>query len=170
LIVAMARRAAGNSAGALGTLRALVAAQPQWAAAQCQLGLALGESAQPEEALECLRRAVALKPDLPDAWRAIGDHLSGAGDVAGADAAYAQHLKASTNDPRLMAAAAALCGNDVPQAELLLREHLRCHPTDVAAIRMLAEVAGRLGRNQFAASSPEIASMVSSDSTICTKT
>jgi tetratricopeptide (TPR) repeat protein len=150
LIVAMARRAAGDSSGALGTLRALVAAQPQWAAAQCQLGLALGETAQPEEALECLRRAVALKPDLPDAWRAIGDHLSGAGDVAGADAAYAQHLKASTNDPRLMAAAAALCGNDVPQAELLLREHLRRHPTDVAAIRMLAEVAGRLGRNQDA--------------------
>jgi tetratricopeptide (TPR) repeat protein len=31
-------------------------------------------------------------------------------------------------------------------AEALLREHLKQHPTDVVAIRMLAEVAGRLGR------------------------
>ena len=45
-----------------------------------------------------------------------------------------------------MAAARALCDNEIPQAELLLREHLKRHPTDVAAIRMFAEVAGRLKR------------------------
>src|SRR5205807_1853032 len=43
-------------------------------------------------------------------------------------------------------AALALCDNDIPLAEMLLRAHLREHPTDVAAIRMLAEVAARLGR------------------------
>ena len=31
-------------------------------------------------------------------------------------------------------------------AEALLREHLKAHPTDVAAMRMLAEVGTRLGR------------------------
>ena len=40
-------------------------------------------------------------------------------------------------------AGAALCENRIAVAEPLLREHLKQHPTDVAAIRMLAEVAAR---------------------------
>ena len=64
----------------------------------------------------------------------------------GADAAYAQHIKHSVRDPRLMEAAVHLCEGRIALAEALLREHLKQHPTDVAAIRMLAEVAARLGR------------------------
>ena len=64
----------------------------------------------------------------------------------GADAAYARQIKAATRDPRLLRPAAALCENRIPAAEALLREHLKQFPTDVAAIRMFAEVAGRLGR------------------------
>ena len=45
-----------------------------------------------------------------------------------------------------MGAALALAENRIPEAEGALREHLKRHPTDVAAIRMLAEVAARLGR------------------------
>ena len=52
----------------------------------------------------------------------------------------------STRDPRLLEAAAALCENRIPMAEKLLRDHLKQHPTDVAAMRMLAEVAARLHR------------------------
>ncbi|HEX7113432.1 MAG TPA: sulfotransferase, partial [Mizugakiibacter sp.] len=37
-----------------------------------------------------------------------------------------------------------------PEAEALLREHLKQVPTDVAAIRMFAEVAARVGRNEDA--------------------
>jgi tetratricopeptide (TPR) repeat protein len=36
--------------------------------------------------------------------------------------------------------------NDLPRAEPLLRQHLRDDPFDVAAIRMFAELAGRVGR------------------------
>ena len=43
-------------------------------------------------------------------------------------------------------AAAALSQNRIPHAEALLREHLKERPLDVAAIRMLAEVAARLER------------------------
>jgi tetratricopeptide (TPR) repeat protein len=89
---------------------------------------------------------VALKPDLPDAWREIASQLTVLGDREGADRAYAQHIKASNQSSRLTAAAFALCENQIPQAEHLLREHLKQHPTDAAAIRMLAEVAGRLRR------------------------
>jgi tetratricopeptide (TPR) repeat protein len=146
LLLGSARRAAGNPAAALAVLQPLIAAHPTWAVAHYELGLTLSELEWHDDALTALRRAVELRPDLPEAWREIGDRLALNGDTEGAHAAYAQHIKASTKDPRLMSAAAALAENQIPKAELLLREHLKKYPTDVAAIRMLAEVAGRLGR------------------------
>jgi tetratricopeptide (TPR) repeat protein len=109
-------------------------------------GLALGKLGKGEEAIETLRRAVHLKPALPDAWRALADHYLALEMHEAADAAFAEHLRWSTRDPRLMTAALALAENRIPDAEALLREHLRHYPTDVAAIRMLAEVAARIGR------------------------
>ena len=150
LLLGVARRAAGDPAAALAALEPLTAAQPNWAAAHYETGITLSALDRRADALAALRRAIALQPDMPDAWREIGDLLILQGDSQGADAAYAQHIKASTKDPRLMAAAHALCENKIGQAELLLREHLKRHPTDVAAIRMFAEVAGRLRRYQDA--------------------
>ena len=48
--------------------------------------------------------------------------------------------------PRLMEAAIAMNENDLPRAEPLLRQHLKDDPFDVYAIRMFAELAGRIGR------------------------
>jgi tetratricopeptide (TPR) repeat protein len=115
-------------------------------------GLALGHLGQGEEAIAALRRAVHLKPELPDAGRALGDHYSALDMREAADEAFAQHLRHSTHDPKLMSAALALAENRIPDAELQLREHLKRHPTDVLAIRMLAEVAARIGRTHDAES------------------
>ena len=113
-------------------------------------GLALGRLGKGEEALTALRRAVHFKPELPDAWRALGDHYSALDMREAADEAFAQHLRHSTRDPKLMPAALALVENRIPEAEATLREHLKRHPTDVLAIRMLAEVAARIGRTHDA--------------------
>ena len=150
LLMAVAQRMTGDVVAALTVLQRLVVLQSNWAAAHYELGVALGDAGQHEAALVALRRSVELKPDLPDAWREIADQLTLLGDKEGADSAYARHIKASTKDPRLMAAAYALCENQIPQAERLLREHLKGNPTDVAAIRMFAEVAGRLKRYEDA--------------------
>jgi predicted Zn-dependent protease len=150
LLLGAARRAAGDPAAALEALQPLVRAQPNSAAAHYELGMTLGDLDQHDAALNALRRAVVLKPDMPDAWREIGDRLTLQGDLEGAHAAYGQHIKAATQDPRLLAAASALCENQIPRAEYLLREHLKKYPTDVAAIRMFAEVAGRLRRYEDA--------------------
>ncbi|MHB8721220.1 MAG: tetratricopeptide repeat-containing sulfotransferase family protein [Steroidobacteraceae bacterium] len=147
LLLATARRRTGDTPGALALLNALAATQPNWAAAHLERGMALTDAGQSQGALVALRRAVELNPLLPDAWRAIGDQLILSGDAEGADAAYAQHIKASTRDPRLLSAAAALVDGRIAQAEGALRAHLKQNPTDVAALRMLAEVAARLGRN-----------------------
>jgi tetratricopeptide (TPR) repeat protein len=146
LLLGVARRAIGETAAALASLEQLAADSPNSAAGHYELGVTLSESGQQDRALAAFRRAVALLPDLADAWRAIGDQLTMRQDAQGADAAYAQQIKASTKDPRLLAAASALCANRIPDAETLLKKHLWHYPTDVAAIRMLAEVAGRLGR------------------------
>ncbi|HEY2398878.1 MAG TPA: sulfotransferase [Steroidobacteraceae bacterium] len=66
--------------------------------------------------------------------------------AAAAAEARGWQIKAATKDPRLLTAGLALCENRIPHAEALLREHLQQFPTEVAAIRMLAEVAARLGR------------------------
>src|SRR3954447_24532364 len=48
--------------------------------------------------------------------------------------------------PRLMEAAAAMHDNRLDIAERILKPHLKEDPFDVRAIRMLAELAARLGR------------------------
>ena len=49
-------------------------------------------------------------------------------------------------DPRLVRAALAMNENDLPAAEPLLRALLKDDPFDVRAIRLFAELAGRIGR------------------------
>jgi tetratricopeptide (TPR) repeat protein len=147
LLLGVARRMSGDVAGSLQALEPLAATQPKWAKAHYERGLALEDAGRATCALAALRRAVALRPNMPDAWRAIGDHLTMTGDTAGADAAYAHHIKASTQDLRLLAAASALIEGRIAQAESALRGHLKQFPTDVVALRMLAEVGARLGRN-----------------------
>ncbi|MGO4551285.1 sulfotransferase [Lysobacter sp. 2RAF19] len=93
--------------------------------------------------IAALRRTVAQDPS---GWLALGDRLFAAGDLAGADAAYVEHVRHASKDPVLLRAGAALAQNRIPDAETQLRAHLQRAPTDVAAIRMFAELAARLGR------------------------
>ena len=146
LLQGVARRRQGDVTGAQALLEALARAQPRAAAAQYEWGMTLAALGRDAEAMAALRRAVALKPGHSDAWRALGDLLTLNGDPRGADQAYAQSIRASVNDPLLMRAGAALCDGDIPVAERLLKAHLKQAPSDVAALRMLAEVATRLGR------------------------
>ena len=150
LLLGKSHASRGDARQAAEVLRKLASTQPQWALAQYELGIALGRAGQGDEALAALRRALELKPDLPQAWLALGDHLTAVGDRAGADAAYSRHVRHSIRDPALMAAAAALHENRLPEAEQSLKQHLYRAPTDVAAMRMLAELAVRIGRNEDA--------------------
>ena len=146
LLGAIALRLTGDPRGARDELRALCTNTTGWAAAWAQLGLAEAALGRGTQAIEALTRATRADPELGEAWLALADALTAAGDTQGADRAYGHHIRVSTRDPALIEAAQALCENDLPVAERLLREQLKASPTDVAAIRMLAEVAGRLGR------------------------
>ncbi len=57
-----------------------------------------------------------------------------------------RRIAAATRNPALLQAGKALVENDLPAAEAMLRPYLKRRPTDVAAIRMMAELAARVGR------------------------
>jgi predicted Zn-dependent protease len=146
LILGAARRIAGQTQAALAILEPLAEAQPRAAAVQLELAVALGEAGRAPAAIAALRRAVQLKPDGPDGWRLLAEQLDAQGDARGAAEARARYLQTANRDPRLASAAAALVKNDLPLAEAHLLRHLAGYPSDVAALRMHAEIAARLRR------------------------
>jgi tetratricopeptide (TPR) repeat protein len=80
----------------------------------------------------------------------LADHLRAIGDTDGADAAQLAHVRHSVRDPALLEAGEALAADRLPEAETRLKARLQQQPTDVAAIRMLAELAVRVGRTEEA--------------------
>jgi predicted Zn-dependent protease len=150
LVLAASHNALGRHQAALDILSFLAATQPRWAMAHFEHGRALAGTGHARGGIAAMRHALALKPDLPGGWLVLADHLMAADDTAAAAQAYATHVRHSTGDPGLLAAANALCSDRIPEAEGLLRAHLKRAPTDVAAIRMLGEVAARLGRDEEA--------------------
>ncbi|TNE60510.1 MAG: sulfotransferase family protein [Alphaproteobacteria bacterium] len=151
LLCAAAMRRQARFDEALTFLRPLTESQPRYAAAFLERGLAEGALGRGQQAVDALRRALALNPNLTGAWRALADELVLIGDTVAADEAYARHIHASVKDPELLEAASALCENKLAVAERLLRDFLKRNPMDVAAIRMLAETGSRLGRYEDAA-------------------
>jgi tetratricopeptide (TPR) repeat protein len=140
----------GDAPGARALLANLAAREPRSARTQYELALTLASLGEGAETIAALRRAVALAPGMTEAWRTLGDMHMLAGDGAAADAAYARHIRIAVNDADLMRAADALCAGRLDRAERLLKDRLKQLPTDVAAIRMLAETATRLGRYEDA--------------------
>jgi tetratricopeptide (TPR) repeat protein len=103
-----------------------------------------------DDAIALLRLIVQHEPG--PAWRMLGDLYALTGKAAAADEAYLRHIQASVRNPLLVEAAQALGGNRLPDAERVLRSFIKTYPTDVAAIRMLADVAARGGRLEEAES------------------
>ena len=151
LILAIALRRQGGAEAALTVLEPVIRAEPNWPPVHQEAGFCLASLGIARAAVVAFSRAVALDPKLTAAWGALADQLLLAGDETGAEKARAQQIRASTSDPALLEAASALCDNRLAAAERLLKPYLADHPTNAAAIRMLAEVAARLGRNEDAA-------------------
>ena len=102
--------------------------------------------ARPDLAEAQAREILAVVPASGEAWRLLAEALSRQGDAEGVERAYAGQIAASVHEPQLQQAAQALAGNRLAVAERLLKPFLKRQPGNVAALRMLAEVAGRLAR------------------------
>jgi tetratricopeptide (TPR) repeat protein len=150
LLLISAQRKSGNYLLALELIERLLPEQSRWAAAHFEYALLLGVLGRGNDAIAALRATVELKSQHPEAWRLLADHLMAIGESDGGDEAYARHIRSSVSDPQLQQAASAMIDNDIPKAERLLKAQLKKTPTDVPAIRMLAEVAVRCGNNDDA--------------------
>jgi len=147
LVYASARRRRGDPQAALAILTPLAAAYPRAAHTQYELGCALAGLNREPEALAALRRAVDLKPDLAEGWRALGRLLFARGDNAAADEAFAAHDRAMIRDPALAPAAEALTRGRPEEAERLLRALLTKQPDGAGGLRLMADALCRLGRH-----------------------
>lgn len=102
--------------------------------------------ADPAAAAAQLRIITAQRPADAGAHRLLGRVLRELGQNEEAARAEMAAIRAAAHDPAMIAIAGALMANDLPAAEAGLRSRLTAQPTDVAAIRMMAELAGRIGR------------------------
>ena len=109
--------------------------------------LALAAAGRGDDAIAALRRAV-------------GDQAGHAGRMARAGRsaccspatktasreAYHRHLMTASREPELVEAASRLYEGGLAEAERLCRAVLKRHPTEVAAMRMLADIGMRLAK------------------------
>ena len=113
--------------------------------AQCYGAVGRGD-----DAIKALRRAVSLDPKHALSWQSLGHQLKVAGDEAGSQHAFEQHFALSTRHPELVEAVKLLREGKLGKAEHIVRELLKEYPTDVSAIRVLADIGIKVGQLQDA--------------------
>jgi len=109
--------------------------------AQCYGAVGRGD-----EAIDALRRAVSLDSRHAPAWQSLGHQLKVAGDEAGSAQAFERHFALSTRHPELVEAVTLLREGKLGKAERIVRELLKEYPTDVSAIRVLADIGIKVGQ------------------------
>jgi len=109
--------------------------------AQCQGGVGRGD-----EAIATLRKALTIEPKFAPAWDSLGHQLAVAGDEAGSRDAFQRHFELSTPHPELVEATRLLHAGKQGKAESMVRELLKKHPTEVSAIKVLADIGVKTGQ------------------------
>jgi predicted Zn-dependent protease len=146
VLLAVAERRSGRPESAIDVVSKVVDQHPALGAALEELGLSLLAAGRWVEAENALNRAVATDERLSGAWRALGDIRGERGDERGSSEAYRRHISLAASDLELVKAADALLTGNLTLAEQLCREFLKRAPRNVAAIRMLGDIATRFGR------------------------
>jgi tetratricopeptide (TPR) repeat protein len=145
LVVAVALRDQGDNEKALIRLHALLKRAPDFALAQQELGFAFAEAGKLTEAITVLKRAVAIEPKLPASWKLMGELFLVNEDEKSSAEAINQSLLASSVEPDVIRTAELFKAGKIAQAERLVRRFLTQNPTNVNAIRLLADIGIKIG-------------------------
>lgn len=149
-IEAVAYRLMGEAERALDILEKLAGMMPDVPPILHQLGMAYGAVGRSIEAINTLKRAVEVDPKFADAWRSLAEQYSVAGLEEMSRQAYDKHLSVTARHPDIIAAADFLLKGNLNKAEALTRGVLKQFPTDVTAIRILADIGIKVGRYEDA--------------------
>lgn len=139
LMLAGALRLQGKAKDALARSEALAKAHPNWPGAQFEYALALAATGRDAEALPLLQNLQRTTAGVPGVWREIGDRHWALGDQANAERAYINHISDQALEPAVHAALTAQQRGDRAAAETALQVQLSHYPSDIVALRHLAE-------------------------------
>lgn len=146
LLRAKAHRALGAPVAAEKAVAQILARAPNDPRAFRELALIRLSQKRLVEAADFITTALETNQSDAGAWSVLADIRRSTGDFNGADAATRQSITAAVRDPECLAPALALNEQRIPDAERMLRVRLNDFPTEVATIRMMAELATRIGR------------------------
>ncbi|MGI9265437.1 MAG: tetratricopeptide repeat-containing sulfotransferase family protein, partial [Gammaproteobacteria bacterium] len=114
------------------------------------IALCQGAVGQGDAALDNLRKAIEIDPEHAPSWDSLGHQLAVAGDEQGSRDAFRKHFELSTPHQEMVEASRFLRDGKQGKAEQLVRDLLKKHPTDVSAIKMLADIGIKMGQLQDA--------------------
>ncbi|MEM7216868.1 MAG: sulfotransferase [Pseudomonadota bacterium] len=150
-IAAVACRYIGEHEAALRLLTPLARAAQASGRVQLEFALAQRATGDSRGSLSTLQRAAETDPEFAALWQPLGELLEEQGDLAGADAALRRHMALSSKHPGLMKAVELTAEGKLGMAEGICRDYLERYPTDVDAIRLLADIGLQLERHEDAA-------------------
>ncbi|WP_321391821.1 tetratricopeptide repeat-containing sulfotransferase family protein [Emcibacter sp.] len=111
-----------------------------------EYGLALAAAGNGDNAVKALRQAASLNPQQAEAWRALAEQLTLSGDSTAGEKAIEKYISCLTSHPELNQATALFHQGKIAEAERLARDILKNHPTDVVAMRLLADIGVKVGQ------------------------
>jgi len=144
-VVAVAIRDHGDNEKALKRLQSLIKRAPDFVLAQQELGFAYAEAGKLPEAITALKRAVAIEPKMPASWKLMGELFLVSGDEEASAEAINQSLLVSSVEPDVIRTAELFKAGKIAQAEQMCRRFLMQNPTNVNAIRLLADIGIKIG-------------------------
>lgn len=145
LLAGQALRRLGRPAIALLRLSALHKAHPRVPAVAWELAQAASETGQPEQAIAALEGLTRQLPAIAGGWFMLGRELRKLGRTEQAWRAELAGINASTADPELLGAAAAMNDGRLDDSAAMLATRLARAPDDAPALRMAGEIRWRRG-------------------------
>jgi tetratricopeptide (TPR) repeat protein len=136
---------AGNLRQAEILYRRVLDAEPNNAHALCNLGVLINQAERPDEAIDYLRRAVALQPEVGEVHNNLAMAYLGSQDVRAGVAEFREALRLKPSSARLhvQLGQALLELGELDEALALAKEATRLEPGFPAAFGMLGQLAGQ---------------------------
>lgn len=145
-ILAAAYRFQGKIAEALDIIVPLAERHNKTAPILLELGLCFMANGQTRDAIKMVRKAVNIAPEHSESWRTIALLHHQLNDDKNADKTTKTYLEILSKNPEFIKATELFSSGKLAQAEEITRNIIKINPNDVVAMRLLAEIALKIGR------------------------
>jgi len=143
-LIAVSQRYLGRTADALVTLGHLEKIHPDYGRLFQERGHCLRAAGDAPAAVVAYRQAVFRNHALVASWRALSELLRTLGEISEAETAAAHVQTLARLPAEVVTATSMVAEGDLPPAEQLIRQYLLKHPTDIEAMRLLAQIGVKL--------------------------